>query len=46
MDNYISPFDITNAMLDRVSNIMKKIGKLDNYKDLDKMMTLITYLDK
>ena len=40
MDNYIPPFDITNAMLDRVSNIMKKIGKLDNYKDLDKMPIL------
>ena len=40
MDNYIPPFDITNIMLDRVSNIMKKIGKLDNYKDLDKMPIL------
>ena len=40
MDNYIPPFDITNVMLDRVSSIMKKIGKLDNYKDLDKMPVL------
>ncbi len=40
MDNYIPPFDITNVMLDRISNIMKKIGKLDNYKDLDKMPVL------
>lgn len=31
MDNYILPFDITNIMLDRISSIMKKIGKLNNY---------------
>ena len=40
MENYVPPFDITNNMLDRISNIMKKIGKLDNYKDLDKMPVL------
>ena len=40
MDNYIPPFDITNIMLDRISNIMKKIGKLDNYKDLNNMPVL------
>ena len=40
MDNYIPPFDITNIMLDRISNIMKKVGKLDNYKDLNKMPVL------
>ena len=40
MDNYIPPFEITNTMLDRISNIMKKIGKLDNYKDLNKMPIL------
>ena len=40
MDNYIPPFDITNNMLDRVSSIMKSIGKLDNYKDLNKMPIL------
>ena len=40
MDNYIPPFDITNVMLDRISSIMKKIGKLDNYKDLNKMPVL------
>ena len=40
MDNYIPPFDITNIMLDRISNVMKKIGKLDNYKDLNKMPVL------
>lgn len=40
MDNYIPPFDITNIMLDRISSIMKKIGKLDNYKNLNKMPIL------
>ena len=40
MNNYIPPFDITNVMLDRISSIMKKIGKLDNYKDLEKMPIL------
>ena len=40
MDNYIPPFIITNIMLDRISSIMKKIGKLDNYKDLNKMPIL------
>ena len=40
MDNYIPPFEITNIMLQRISNIMKKIGKLDNYKDLNKMPVL------
>ena len=40
MDNYIPPFDITNIMLDRISSIMKKVGKLDNYKDLNKMPVL------
>ena len=40
MDNYIPPFDITNIMLYRISSIMKKIGKLDNYKDLNKMPVL------
>ncbi len=40
MDNYIPPFEITNIMLHRISNIMKKIGKLDNYKDLNRMPVL------
>lgn len=40
MNNYIPPFTITNIMLDRMSSIMKKIGKLDNYKDLNKMPVL------
>jgi len=40
MKNYVPPFSITNVMLDRISSIMKKIGKLDNYKDLNKMPVL------
>ena len=34
MQNYIPPFEITNIMLEKVSSIMKKIGGLENYKDL------------
>ena len=40
MENYVPPFMITNTMLDKVASIMKKIGKLDNYKDLNKMPVL------
>lgn len=36
MDNYIPPFEISNEMLTRISSIMEKIGKLDNYSSLDK----------
>lgn len=40
MENYVPPFTITNKMLDRISSIMKKIGKLDNYKDLNRLTVL------
>lgn len=40
MDRYILPFDLTYIMIDRLSNIMKNIGKLDNFKDLNKMLIL------
>ena len=40
MEHYVPPFQITNIMLDKISSIMKKIGKLDNYKDLNKMPIL------
>lgn len=40
MDNYIPPFEINNIMLERISSIMKKIGKLDNYRNLNKMPVL------
>ncbi len=36
MDNYIPPFEISNEMLQKVSDIMEKIGKLDSYSNLDK----------
>ena len=40
MDKYIPPFTINNTMLEYVSNIMEKIGKLDNFSDLNKMPML------
>lgn len=40
MNKYVPPFTITNTMLERVASIMKKIGKLDNYNDLNKMPIL------
>lgn len=36
MKNYIPPFQISNAMLNYVSSIMEKTGKLSNYTNLDK----------
>lgn len=40
MDKYNPPYTITNTMLDYVSSIMEKVGKLDNYNDLNKMPIL------
>lgn len=40
MDNYVPPFIITNKMLDYISNIMEKIGKLDNYTNFNKTPVL------
>ncbi len=40
MSKYIPPFEISNKMLDYVSSIMEKIGKLDNYTNLDRMPIL------
>ncbi|MGI5897832.1 MAG: Fic family protein [Candidatus Dojkabacteria bacterium] len=40
MNNYNPPFETTNVMLDRISSIMKNVGKLENYKDLNKMPIL------
>ena len=36
MENYIPPFEITNEMMMKISSIMEKIGKLDNYTSLNK----------
>lgn len=40
MLNYKPPYTITNKMLDYVSSIMEKIGKLDNYTNFNKMPVL------
>lgn len=40
MDNYVPPFTVTNTMLEYVSSIMEKIGKIDNYTKLEKMPNL------
>lgn len=36
MNNYVPPFNITNSMVDYISSIMEKIGKLDDYTKLNK----------
>lgn len=36
MNRYTPPFEISNEMLKKVSNIMEKIGKLDSFSNLDK----------
>ena len=41
MDKYILPFEISNEMLKKVSDIMEKIGKLDSFTNLDKTPYLI-----
>ena len=40
MADYKPPFTITNKMLEYVSSIMEKIGKLDNYTNFNKMSVL------
>lgn len=40
MDRYIPPFKITNEMLIHVSNIMEKVGKIDNYTRFNDMPKL------
>lgn len=40
MDNYVPPFTITSVMLEYVSKIMEKIGKMSNYTNLNKMPNL------
>lgn len=40
MENYIPPYEISNKMLDYVSKIMEKIGKMDNFNNLNKMPIL------
>lgn len=40
MENYIPPYEISNKMLDYVANIMEKIGRIDNYTNLNRMPVL------
>ena len=40
MDDYVPPFTITCKMVDYISSIMEKIGKLDNYTSFNKMPIL------
>lgn len=40
MEKYISPFSITNKMLELTSSIMEKVGKLANFSNLNKMPIL------
>lgn len=36
MENYIPPFNITNNMIQYVASIMEKVGKIDNFTNLNK----------
>ncbi len=36
MNNYIPPFTITNDILALTSSIMEKVGRLNNYTNIDK----------
>ena len=40
MSNYIPPFEFSNTMLEYVSSIMERVGKLSNYTNLNKMPVL------
>ena len=40
MNNYVPPFTITSTMVDYISSIMEKIGKLDYYTNFNKMPSL------
>ena len=40
MKNYMPPFTITNEILDYVSSIMEKVGRLNDYTNLDKKTIL------
>lgn len=40
MSDYIPPFNISNEMLEYISNIMEKVGKLNNFDNLNRMPRL------
>lgn len=37
MKNYVPSLELTNDILEKISSIMEKIGKLDNYNAFDKI---------
>lgn len=41
MSNYVPPFTFTSTMINYISSIMEKIGKLDNYTNFNKKPSLI-----
>ena len=40
MENYIPPYEISNKMIDYVAKIMEKVGKMDNFTNLNRMPIL------
>jgi len=40
MENYIPPYEISNKMIEYVAEIMEKVGKIDNFTNLNKMPIL------
>ena len=40
MENYVPPYEISNKMIEYVAEIMEKIGKIDNFTNLNKMPIL------
>lgn len=44
MIDYVPPFELTNEMLDKVSSIMEKIGKLDKNPYLRNKLELILFI--
>ena len=40
MENYNPPYEISNKMIDYVAEIMEKVGKMDNFTNLNKMPIL------
>ena len=40
MENYIPPYEISNKMIDYVAKIMEKVGKIDNFTNLNRMPIL------
>jgi len=45
MSNYVPPFTFTSTMVNYISSIMEKIGKLDNYTNFNKKPSLIKKIE-